>query len=196
MPSWPSELPAERGVTFITNIEEWRRRTGIPPAYVSATWNATFGGVFCPVRVPYPMYVDTLWALNGAAVSGNGSMGLLAPYPTGLEPMARTLIGVYVARSAIIPQAVINTWQPYPIAEVAIARGEYFVAFALDNNVSEVLQLYVPVGSGSGSREGSYMAGVALANGPVFPVNIQTGGMAGSNIAVPIVGMSGRAYRA
>ncbi|HEY6009416.1 MAG TPA: hypothetical protein VIU40_13910 [Geobacteraceae bacterium] len=180
MPDFPAESPTEYPV-FYTNVERWLELTGRPPSYASTARNKT-GSVYTPVIVRSRFTLKKLWALNGATPGGAAQMALYHPQVTlsGLTP------GVIAAKSEILTQAGISSWQAFDVPDKVLAPGLYFLAWGNDTTTATVQQLFAVFNAAAGE-----LALGGIITGGTWPLSTTVSLGETTSEVVPILAMGG-----
>ncbi len=183
MPSWPCGREYVRRPVFISNVQEWIRRTGRPANYTSATFYA--GAAFSRIYVPYRFTAKRLWVANGDTPVGNCGMALCTVGDDGLP-------GEMIATSALDVAGDSDTAQFFSITPTRISPGWYFISYANSNAASEVLQLFAPTATDAieANIGGSYLGSAPPIASGVDPV---TAAIGGTLTCIPIMGVVGTA---
>lgn len=148
MPDWPNSKHDEFEPPFLTNVPNWYEFSGLAPLHTSAVWHNANSTIYTPVLVQRKRTVKRLYAFNGAAVSGNCSIALYsssAQYdgspPERYGYVALQLPYTRLTASGSVAQAGTNVWQAFDVADVVLAPGLYWLAYALDNTTGAVMRL-------------------------------------------------------
>lgn len=185
MPDWAVDPKAAYPVVY-TNVEEWVRKTGRVPDYVSGTFSMGTFGIYCPVEIKQRMLVEAFFVANGASVNGSHQVGLCRAQDSGsLEP---TTIGAVI--SVIAAQAGTNQWQKLLAQNPkVIPPGRYYLMYASSSATGTVQRLYASTANNCGeSRLGDIHVGAPypLSSGG----SVSTGTVTGGSV-VPVLAVAG-----
>jgi len=100
----------------------------------SGTWPANNRALFVPIVLPGPVRVKRLFAVNGAAASGNIDMGLYRQD------------GVKIITAGSTMQTGTNQPQFFNITDTDLAPGRYYLAIALSSTVGTNYRWNFPLG--------------------------------------------------
>lgn len=186
---WP-QPPATRYPKRYTNVEHWRRQTGIAPLYTSAAFNpGSANGPYCPVLVTEPFTLRRLGVFNGSTLSGGNlaSIGLFASSPVGAALFSAPQVKP-VAWVDPFTRSGTSAWQWRAIAQgsVDLAPGLYFLGYHQNDTTSHVMRLSTEATTTFHSMIAGILQGVQ------FPVTSVPGWAAsGGALDYPILGMDG-----
>lgn len=165
MPDFPG-LEPRPGTLVFTNMQEWTRRTGVLPDYVSATFvmDASLRGVFVPVYIPRAMTVQRFYVANGASVAGSHQVALVPATPF----LGRSIPNLTPDVAISLPAAQTGTsvWQALAaVTPKRVAPGLYWLAYAASGSTGTVQRLYNPASFGNDTNDLS-----GIFHGAAYPI--------------------------
>jgi hypothetical protein len=126
--------PAIRADLFISPWSLWsigaEMVSGIAAAPATAVYSAANRAHFIPLYIPRTVVVHRMWVLNGTSVSGTIDMGIYSETGTKI-----------VSKGGGDNQTGANAIQFLDITDTELARGTYYMAISMSNNVGHVLRI-------------------------------------------------------
>lgn len=179
MAGWPKLSEQTRGLTFVTNIEEWTRRSGRAPTFTDLTIPFVNNpGVYSPIWLPKPMRAKKLYVFNGSVVNGRFEVSLSRSFASGQGIPAYPHVS-----SGPVTQAGANAIQTVDIADTWLEAGIWWLNHIVDSATAK----YLCAWSASEANDAFGAGGVYSASG--FPIGFNTG--SGGNSIIPVCAIGG-----